>query len=174
MMGAAEDQAQSTPTVAMWRSRRNAGGFLYGAIVTGAVIAVASGVTESAETIALAVAEILTVYWAAHVYTRVLADRLLDPAAGFAARASEALHHELAVLIGGLPGLAVFVVSVLLGASTSTAANLALSATVALLGSAGYAVGRLAGDRGWALVAEIAGASAIGVVIVALKTLGIH
>ena len=157
-----------------WGSHRNAAGLLYGALVSGAVIAVASSVTDSAVTIVLAVVQVLLVYWAAHVYTRVLADRLADPSSSFAARAREAFGHELAVLLGGLPALAAFVVAAGLGMDTSDAADVAMVVTVLLFASAGYAIGRQAGARRWALAGEVATASVLGVVVVALKGAGLH
>lgn len=156
---------------AMWGAHPNASGLLYGAIVTGAVISVASGGADSAVSIVVDVAQVLIVYWAAHVYIRVLADRLVDPASRFADRAREALRHELAVLLGGVPALSVFVAATLAGADTSGATNLALAATVVLLGSAGYVVGRQAEARGWALVAEVAASSLLGLLVVGLKAM---
>lgn len=156
---------------AAWGAHRNASGLLYGALVTGAVIGVSAEATDSAATIVFNAVQVLIVYWAAHVYIRVLADRLADPTLGFAERVGEALRHELAVLLGGAPALAVFVVASVAGVSTSAATNLALAATILLLGSAGYVVGRQAQERGWALVGEVVASSLLGLLVVGLKAM---
>jgi hypothetical protein len=156
-----------------WTGHRNVSGFLYGTLVTGAVVAVASAVSDSAMTVGLAVVHVAIVYWVAHVYVRVLADRLADPSATFVRRARESFGHEAAVLEGGVPALAVFVLAAVLGADASRAADLALLATVGLLASAGYAIGRQAKARGWALAGEVAAATLLGLAIVGLKT-GLH
>jgi hypothetical protein len=161
-------------TTDAWRSHRNPAGILFGALVTGAVIAVSSAATDKARTIMLAVIQVLIVYWATHVYTRVIADRLTDPSATFLERSKESLQHELSVLLGGVPALGVFALAVAAGASTSRAANLALAATVVLFATAGYAVGRQAKATGWNLIGEVGAAVVLGVVIVVLKAAGIH
>ena len=168
------DQSGDARLIAAWRSQRNPAGLLYGALVAASVIAVSSAVLESAVALTLAVVEVLLVYWAAHVYSRVLADRLADPSASAGERAREAVRHEVSVLAGGIPALAVFVGASVRDASVGAAANLALVATIVLLGSAGFAVGRQAGARGWNLVAEVAVAAALGIVIFTLKAQGLH
>jgi len=168
------EQSGEARLIAAWRSRRNPAGFLYGALVAAAVIAVSSSVMESARALTLAVVEVLIIYWAAHVYSRVLADRLADPSATFGERTREALRHEVAVLAGGIPALVVFGAASAAGATISTAANIALLATIVLLGSAGYVVGRQAGARGWNLAGEVAVAAALGILIFTLKAEGLH
>jgi hypothetical protein len=116
---------------------------------------------------------VLVVFWAAHVYIRALADRLLDPSAAWADRAREAVAHEAAVLQGGLPALAVFCAAVVLGVDTGPAADLALAATIAVLGSAGYVVGLQAGARGRTLAGEVVMAALLGLLILTLKV-GLH
>lgn len=174
MKAIGRQQSGEARLVAAWRSRRNPAGLLYGALVAAAVIAVSSGVMESARSLTLAVVEVLVIYWAAHVYSRILAERLADPSATFRERAREAVRHEFSVLAGGLPALVVFVIASVAGASLSTAANLALAATIVLLGSAGYVVGRQAGAHGRDLAAEVAVAVLLGVLIFTLKAENLH
>jgi len=158
------------PTAAsVWKTHRNASGLLYGAVVTGAVMALASGSEDNAVTVGRSVIEVLLVFWGAHVYTRVIADRLLEPNAGFGERLREALGHELALLEGGMPALVAFVVATIAGASTETASNLALGVTVVMLGSAGYVIGRASGAAGRSLVLEVAAAAGLGLLVIALK-----
>ena len=168
------DQTGEARLIAAWRSRRNPAGLLYGALVAASVIAVSSSVMESPRALTAAVVEVLVIYWAAHVYSRVLADRLADPSATFGERTREALRHEIAVLAGGIPALVVFAVVSAAGATISTAANVALAATIVLLGSAGFVVGRQAGARGWNLAGEVAVAALLGLLIFTLKAEGLH
>ena len=153
----------------LWKAHRNASGVLYGAVVTGAIMALASGSEDDAVTVGRSVLEVLLVFWAAHVYTRVIADRLLEPGAPFGHRLREALHHELAVLEGGVPALVAFAIATFAGASTNTASNVALDVTVVMLGSAGYVIGRDSGATGRALVLEVAAAAGLGLLVIALK-----
>jgi len=168
------EQSGEARLIAVWRSRRNPAGFLYGALVAAAVIAVSSSVIDSSRTLTLAVLEVLVIYWAAHVYSRVLADRLADPTATLGERSWEAIRHEVSVLAGGVPALVVFGAASAVGATISTAANIALLATVVLLGSAGFVVGRQADARGWNLAGEVAVAAALGILIFTLKAEGLH
>ena len=168
------DQSGDERVIAAWRSQHNPAGLLYGALVAASVIAVSSAVVESAVALTLAVVEVLLVYWAAHVYSRVLADRLADPSATAGERTREAVRHEVSVLGGGVPALLVFVAASVRGASVGAAANLALVATIVLLGSAGYAVGRQAGARGWSLVREVGIAALLGLLVFTLKAGGLH
>ena len=78
------------------------------------------------------------------------------------------------MLAGGIPALVVFIAASAAGATISLAANIALLATIVLLGSAGYVVGRQAGARGWNLVGEVAVAAALGILIFTLKAEGLH
>ena len=153
----------------VWSDHRNPTGLLYGAVVTGAVFALTEASDDRPRTIAIAVLEVLVVFWAAHVYTRVLSDRLIDPGSSFLTRTREALLHELAVLEGGAPAVAVFAVWSIAGAESPAAINAALATTVVVLGSAGYVVGRRAGARGPTLLGEIAAAALLGLVVVGLK-----
>src|SRR5215204_2252435 len=146
-------------------------GLLYGAIVTAAAMAVVSAHEAAAGKVLLAVAITLVVYYCAHVFTRVEADRLDHPTASFTDDLREAERHELTVLIGGLPAVSAFVVSVYLGATASRAVDIALWVTIGLLGIFGYLVGRQSGATGWRLVVEIGGAALFGVAVAILKAL---
>ena len=157
----------------IWVGHRNPAELLYGALVTGTVFALSASATDEARTVGLTVLEVLVAFWVAHVYTRLLTDRLRDPAASFMERGREAINHERAVLEGGLPALVAFVLANLVGASTSRAVDVALAVTVVLLGSAGYHVGRAVGARGITLVGEIAVAVLLGLFVVGLK-LALH
>src|SRR3954452_24246294 len=148
---------------------RNPGGFLYGALVTGAVLAVSSASDDRAATVLRAVVQVLIVYWCAHVYVRVLTHGRGGTSAGLGERTRSSLLHELAILEGGLPAISVFSLGALLGMETGRAADLALFATIVFLAVAGYIVGREAKVEGWSLIAEVVAAVDIGVLVVGLK-----
>jgi hypothetical protein len=152
-----------------WGAHRNPGGLLYGAVVSASVLAFAGTGEKSTRQVMATVLEVLVVYWAAHVYTRVLADRLVDPSATVVERARESLVHELPVLAGGLPALGVFTVASIVGIDTSSAADIALGATVVLLGWVGFLVGKQAGATGWSLALEVLTAAMLGVFVVGFK-----
>jgi hypothetical protein len=147
----------------------DAAGLLYGAVVTAAVLAVVSAHATGVGSVLASVVLVLGAYWLAHVYTRALSERLAHPNRGLGARIREAAVEEVAVLQGGLPALAAFVVATVLGAGPAAAGTLALWVSVALLAAVGYLAGHAAGVTGWGLVAETLTAALFGVLIVVLK-----
>jgi hypothetical protein len=149
----------------------NTSGLLFGAVVSGSALAISSGHVASADEVALAVGVVLIVYWLAHMYVRLLVDRLDLSSAPRRQRGREALLHEAAILAGGVPGLVAFTLASVLGASASGAAYVALWATVGFLAGVGYLAGHRAGATGWALAVETAGAGLLGVVAVAMHAL---
>src|SRR3954451_9679009 len=70
----------------------NSSRLLYGAVVTAAALAVVDGYTETGVQVLLEIAGVLVVYWIAHVYVEVLADRLVS--SSHRPRLKRALHHE--------------------------------------------------------------------------------
>lgn len=147
----------------------DAAGLLYGALVTAAVLAVVSAHSTRPGSVLASVGLVLLAYWLAHVYTRALSERLSDPGRRLGARIREAAKEEVAVLQGGLPAVAVFVLATLLGTDPAAAGTLALWFSVAMLAAVGYLAGHAAGVSGWELVAETLTAALFGVLIVVLK-----
>ncbi|GEL19776.1 hypothetical protein [Pseudonocardia asaccharolytica] len=168
--------ARGTPTtrrgaLAARLAAGNPSRLLYGAVVSSAVLAVVGEHGETAPQVLLAVVLVLTVYWLAHVYVETLAGRLGAPARGPRQDLWWAWRHEAPILLGGVPALLVLAVSFLLGASVSTATNVALWVTVALLAGAGYLGGYRTGRTGWRLLADTLVVALIGVLTILLKTL---
>jgi len=149
--------------------RANAAELLYGALITAGSLAVTSTADDRPVRVALGVFGVLVIYWSAHVYSRVMADRMKDPSASARALLAEAAGHEAAVLHGGVPSLAVFVAASALGADVSSAAYIALWATVVMLGLAGWVIGRRAHAHGLELALEVAAAAGFGMLTIALK-----
>lgn len=146
-------------------------GLLYGAIVSVAAMAVASAHEVNALKVLVATIVTLAIYYCAHVFTRVEADRLTNPTASFRDDLEEAEKHELTVLVGGLPAISVYAASALLGATAARAADIAVWVTVGLLAVFGYLVGRRSGATGWRLAVEVLGASLFGILLALLKAI---
>jgi hypothetical protein len=145
--------------------------FLYGAVVSGFMLAVSSTHGASSEFVVVAVAGVLIVYWAAHVYVSALGGRFRDTEHTVAERLRLASSEEVWVLLGGVPALAVYLVGRLFGADVSGAALIALWFTVLMLGVLGHLAAHRAGARGWALAVETVIAGAFGLLIIGLKSL---
>jgi uncharacterized membrane protein YgcG len=137
-------------------------------------MAVASATEDTVRQTVAATIVVLVVYWATHAYTRALGDRITDPHLPAAVVFREATLHELAVFLGGLPGVAAFILASVFGADVTAAGNVALWTTVVLLGSAGYGIGRRGGASGWLLTVEVATAAFLGILVIALKELLQH
>ncbi|WP_227748033.1 hypothetical protein [Oerskovia douganii] len=145
--------------------------FLYGAVVSGFMLAVSSTHDASGDFVILAVAGVLVGYWAAHVYVSAIGGRFRDSDHTITERLRLATSEEVWVLIGGVPALAVFLVGRVLGLGVTDSALIALWFTVLMLGVVGHLAAHRAGVRGWALTAETVVAGAFGLVIIGLKTL---
>jgi len=147
----------------------NAAGWLYGAVITASLFTLAGAHPAEYPRILLVVLLTLVMYWLAHVYTRVIADRLADPSAALGTRIREALHHELSILVGSVPAVVAYIVFVALGL-TAYATWAALWVSVLLLGVVGFRIGRQAGGSFGRLVLETVGCAMLGVVMIGLKT----
>ncbi|GAA3225056.1 hypothetical protein ACFP63_07095 [Oerskovia jenensis] len=145
--------------------------FLYGAVVSGFMLAVASTHDASSDFVILAVAGVLVGYWAAHVYVSAIGGRFRDSDHTIAERLRLASSEEVWVLIGGVPALAVFLVGRVFGLGVTDSALIALWFTVLMLGVVGHLAAHRAGVRGWALTVETVVAGAFGLLIIGLKTL---
>ena len=147
----------------------NAAGWLYGAVITASLFTLAGTHPADYPRIVLAVALTLVMYWLAHVYTRVIADRLADPTAALGVQIREALQHEVSILTGSIPALVAYIVFVGVGL-TDYATWAALWVSVLLLGVVGYRIGRQAGGSFGRLVLETVGCSMLGLIMIGLKT----
>ncbi len=144
---------------------------LYGAVVSGAVLAVTSAHVETGESVALSTAIVSVTYWLAHVYAEAVGGRFEDKDHSTGHRLRHALQNNLGVLIGSAGPILAFLVARLFGEPVPDAAWRALWFTVLLLvASAGVAAGK-AGVRGWKLVGETAIAGGFGLVVILLKAL---
>jgi hypothetical protein len=145
---------------------------IYGMVVTGAVFASAGG---QLKTLPLAVAVVVTlvVYWLAEEYAEVgehaSAGRLPS-----GQHIQAALAEKWPMVTASYVPLAVLLGARVLGASSVSAAYLALSVTVVLLTYYGWAAGRASGLHGRSLFLMTAAAGSLGLVMIGLKLLIAH
>jgi hypothetical protein len=144
---------------------------LYGAVVSGSVLAVASVHGLAQDRVAIATGVVALVYWLAHVYVDAVGGRFEDLEHSVGSRLATALRTNTGVLIGSVPPILVFLLGHALGLDVSGAAWLALWSTVVLIVAAALLAGYRAGARGLALAAEGAVAGGFGLVVILLKYL---
>jgi len=142
---------------------------LYGAVVSGAVLAVTSAHAETGDNVVVSTALVSATYWLAHVYADAIGGRFEDREHSTGNRLRHALGNNLGVLLGSIPPLVVFVVARLFGQDVSEAAISALWFTVLLLMASAAIAAHKAGARRGALVGETAIAGGFGLVVILLK-----
>ena len=145
-------------------------GLLYGAVVSGATLAVVGAHATAATRVVVATLLVLSVYWLTHVYVHVVAHQLAGgDTRALHLRLTTSFGEEASILVGGLPAIAVYVVAVVLGADKTTAGYVALTSLIVLLFGVGLLGARRAGLRGGAAILEASAAGIFGVLIVVLK-----
>ncbi|WP_251152474.1 hypothetical protein [Cellulosimicrobium sp. Marseille-Q4280] len=150
---------------------RAAPDLLYGAVVTGSVLAVNSVHTVDSDRVAIAASVVAVIYWLTHVYVDAIGGRFSDPDHSSGHRLNEALRTNTGVLVGSIPPIVVFAVGRVAGLDAETASFVALWFTVVLLAAAGWYAATRAGVRGWPLVGETCVAAGFGLVVILLKYL---
>jgi hypothetical protein len=127
-------------------------------------------------TVPLAVAVLVTllVYWAAEGYAELLAEQALAGHLPTWTRVRASLAAIWPMVTASYVPLLSLLVARVLGATTRTAATVALIVAIALLLVHGWAAGRASQLRGGRLVAVTLVAGAFGVMMVLLKLLVTH
>ena len=110
------------------------------------------------------------IYWLAHLYTEVLAERISEPGISVWHRTIEAAGHETAILEGGLPVVACYAIVHVFGVNISDSALTALWFTVVLLAYIGYRIGRSLHASGIRMIFEVLGTAAFGILMIVLKS----
>lgn len=147
--------------------RRRASG-IYGTVITAAVLASAGGTLPTA---ALAVAVLLTliVYWIAEQYAEVLGEQAEHGHLPTWSRVGDGLLSTSPMVSAAYIPVLALIVTRLLGASRTTAANIALAVAVVLLMVHGWSSGRAAELRGARLAAVVVIAGSLGLVMIVMK-----
>jgi hypothetical protein len=164
---AAQEPSQSAISAHL---NRNVGGLLYGALIAASSMTIVSVHPPSGTFVGVAVLVTLGIYWLAHLYTEVLAERITEPGVSIWRRTIEASARETAILEGGLPVVLCYAIVHAFGVSIATSALTALWFTVGLLGYIGYRIGRSLRASGLRMIFEILGTAAFGVLMIALKS----
>jgi hypothetical protein len=146
---------------------------IYGTIVTAAVIAAGGNQLSSAQ-LAVTVIVTLIVYWLAEQYAELLGARAHDGRLPSAGLIRSSLAEAWPMVTASFLPVASIGVAVLLGASSSNAAQAALIVTVVLLIMHGYTAGRAAGLHGVRRVVVTAIAGLLGISMVILKSVLQH
>jgi hypothetical protein len=166
--------ALQTRTGRLIGSVSDSGEFLYGALISASVMAAVNTAGGHASFVALSALLVLGVYWLAHVYIAAQADPA-DQTGSEISRVGERLRaaagHEASILKGGLPAVAVYAIALTSGMSTSDAATTAVLLSVLLLTAAGWITARRSGLHGRAALVDALAAGALGLVVIAAKTL---
>jgi hypothetical protein len=160
-------------SVVRWLAGFHPAGLMHGAVVMGAVLALVADDEASSAAVAASAAGVLVVYWATHAYSDALGAGVGGDRVHLFRRLRRFGRRDAAVLLGGLPALAVFSVMTLLGAAFPYAVDGALWLTLLLLTAVGYLAAHVAGVTGWRLAGETAFAALVGGCIVLLNT-GLH
>lgn len=144
-------------------------GIITGTVVCASVIAAAGGFIHSTAQLALAIVGTVFVYWLAHLHARALASAVADgQPPGQAVRM--ALVHTWPIAAASLLPIAFLMLAELAGATTKTAAWIALVATVGLLAAYSYLAGRRGGLGVWGSLAGAVAGAALGCLVVLLKS----
>jgi hypothetical protein len=157
--------------VGTWLQGSHPADLLYGAIVTSAVLVTAGGHGADVGKVVASWAFVLIIYWLAHVYVHAAESQFHGDMRRLPRRAVEAARAEVAVLVGGIPTMLVFVIVASTEADAFDAGKVALYFSVALLAAVGYVGARHAGHGRGTAVAEALAASALGMLMVLAKTL---
>jgi hypothetical protein len=161
------DQPQGLAHVDAHRRRAS---YLYGLIVSGAVLAAAPESLRIGRIIAALLAT-LVIYWASETYVHWIATRqVLERDLTSAERRQLVLDGWPLVTACAVPALLLMIESVL-GVETSVAVDVALLANTGLLVVVGYRMSRAGGLRGGRLLLSAGAAGVLGVGVIALKTL---
>ena len=152
--------------------REGGEGTITGTVVCAAAIAYAAGHVDSSWELSGIILGTVLVYWLAHLHAVTLGSAMTrghHPLAAF----RHALGETWPIAGASVVPLAVLLVAELLGAELRTAAWVALSATVGLLGVYSYIAGVRGGlDTGGRILSALAGL-ALGLLVVLLKV-GLH
>jgi hypothetical protein len=147
--------------------RRRAAG-IYGAIITGAILA-AAGARLPTGALVVSVVVTLLVYWLAEEYAELLGEQAVGGRMPSRAYVREALAATWPMVSASYLPLLVLVLARLAGASASAAANFGLVAAIVLLTAHGWLAARAAKLRGWQQVFAASTAAALGLIMVVLK-----
>lgn len=143
---------------------------IYGTIVSASVTA-AAGEEESLLAVCISVLVTVLVYWAAELYSELLAERMRKPAAQSWARVRGHITDRFPMVQASYVPLVVLIVAGLCGADVSLAVTIALGVTTVVLFWLGWVAARRGGSTGVGLVLSATLAACFGLALVGLKAI---
>ena len=150
-------------------SHRRRASYLYGLIVTGAVLATSDGARLSL--VAAGLLGTLLIYWAAETYVHWMTARAVH-------RRDLTTEERRQVVVEGWPlvtactvPLVLLLVEAALDVEPGRAIRVALGVNAVLLVMVGYAMSRASGLTGWRLLVSAAAAGLLGIAVIVLKSL---
>ena len=165
---AARPAPEGAPEAKLHWAGLDAGGLLYGTIVSAAALAVGATTGDTVGGMFETMVSTLLIYWFAHIYVATVSARRPGSTVPLHRLIVTSAWHEASILVGGLP--AVLVVAILSIAHVTlwvtVLSDLATVTVVLVLD--GLLAGLHAGARGWRLGAEAAVAAVFGGLIAAL------
>ena len=153
-------------------ARRDVAGAIYGLILATSVIAVSQQYEpHNAGVTAVTVVVTATVFWLAHVYTRVMAIGAAERHMPTWAEIRGTLDHEWPLVQSAILPTVVLLLGPLGILEDDVAQDVAIGACLAELGLTGIIVARSAGARGLLVGVSAVIAASFGVIVIALKTI---
>jgi len=146
----------------------DAGGLLYGTIVSAAALAVGASRGDTVGGMFETMVSTLVIYWLAHVYIATIDGRRPGSTIPLHRLIGASARHEAPILLGGLPAVLVVVILSIAHVSLWLTVLSDLATVIVVLVLDGLLAGLHAGARGWRLGAEAAVAAVFGGLIAAL------
>jgi hypothetical protein len=152
-------------------ARRDVAGAIYGLILATSVIAVSRQYEpHNAGVTAVTVIVTASVFWLAHVYTRVMALGAAEHHMPTWGQIQQTLDHEWPLVQAGILPTAVLLLGPLGMLEDDVAQEVAIGTCLLELGVTGIVVARAAGARGLLVGVSAAIAASFGVIVIVLKT----
>jgi hypothetical protein len=155
---------------AQWLADFHPAGFMHGAVVMGAVLALVDDEGSSTLSVMSAAAGVLVIYWLTHAYTDALGQGLSGERRHLLHRLLRFGRRDSPLLLGGVPALLVFAVALGFGTAFAGAVEIALWVTLVLLAGCGYLAAHIAGVTGWRLLTETVFAGLVGAFMISINT----
>jgi hypothetical protein len=144
---------------------------LYGSIAAGVALAISVDTDLGTAAVVGVVLVQLVGFFLAHAYADMLGERYDHPDRRLTERVSHACRHDVTLLLGGLPVIAIFAVGRLAGLGADKGADIALLAPILLLGGFGYLTARRGGVSRAGALFEAAFAAVLAAGVLLLKVL---
>jgi hypothetical protein len=147
---------------------------VYGSIVAAALISVLREEHASSLTCAITLVSTLAVFWAVHVWSEIVGERI-ELGTQFTLRhAGEIAREEWQLIEAAVVPTAILLLGLAGVLSDDTASSIAIVACVIQLFAWGVVVGRRAYDRWWSAILSGVGNAALGIVLVVLEVRVVH